>query len=125
MWAGWTRTNSCADGPYHGPYQTGGEWTGSIELENIAAGHADVAEAAAIEVPDPKWGKRPLLIVMPRPGCAPTEAAVRASSVGKVPSWSMPDRLVVAESLPDGATGKVLKTERRRLYAAGYGPTAP
>ena len=97
--------------------KSGGEWISSIELENIAAGHADVAEAAAIAVPDEKWGERPLLIVVPRPGCQPTEAAMLAFFEGKVPRWSMPDRVVVAEGLPHGATGKVLKTELRRLYA--------
>ncbi len=98
--------------------KSGGEWISSITLENIAAGHPDVAEAAAIAVPDPKWGERPLLIVVPREGCAPTAEAMRAFFAGKVPSWSVPDRVVVAESLPHGATGKVLKTELRRIYAA-------
>ncbi len=99
--------------------KSGGEWISSIDLENIAAGHPDVAEAAAIAVPDPKWGERPLLIVVPRPGCTPAEDAMRAFFVGKVPSWSIPDRVVIADSLPHGATGKVLKTELRRMYGAG------
>ncbi len=46
--------------------KSGGEWISSIELENIAVGHPDVAEAAAIAAPDEKWGERPLLIVVPR-----------------------------------------------------------
>lgn len=105
--------------------KSGGEWISSIELENIAAGHPDVAEAAAIAVPDVKWGERPLLIVVPRPGCAPTEDALRAYFMGKVPGWSVPDRVVVAEGLPHGATGKVLKTELRRIYGATPGLLHP
>ncbi len=97
--------------------KSGGEWISSIGIENIAIGHPDVAEAAAIAVPDPKWGDRPLLIVVPRPGSAPTPEALRAFYQGKVANWSIPDRVVVAESLPHGATGKVLKTELRRRYA--------
>jgi fatty-acyl-CoA synthase len=97
--------------------KSGGEWISSIAIENIAIGHPEVMEAAAIAVPDAKWGERPLLIVVPRDGCAPDPAALRAFFEGKVPSWSVPDRVVVADSIPHGATGKVLKTELRRLYA--------
>jgi fatty-acyl-CoA synthase len=97
--------------------KSGGEWISSIAIENIAVGHPDVAEAASIAVPDAKWGERPLLIVVPRPGCSPTPESLRAFYTGKVPSWSIPDRVVVAESLPHGATGKILKTELRRIYS--------
>ena len=97
--------------------KSGGEWISSIELENIAVGHPDVAEAAAIAVPDAKWGERPLVIVVPRTGTAPTPDSIRAFYKDKVPSWSIPDRVLIAESLPHGATGKLLKTELRKLYA--------
>jgi fatty-acyl-CoA synthase len=97
--------------------KSGGEWISSIAIENIAAGHPDVAEAAAIAVPHEKWGERPLLIVVPRSGCTPQADQLREFCRGKMPDWSIPDRVVVAESLPHGATGKVLKAELRRLYA--------
>ena len=48
--------------------KSGGEWISSIDLENAAMAHETVGEAAAIAVPHPKWGERPLLIVTPRPG---------------------------------------------------------
>ena len=69
-------------------------------------------------MPDPKWSERPLLIVVPRAGCTITPEEMRAFYKGKVPGFSMPDRVVVAEALPHGATGKVLKTELLRLYAS-------
>jgi len=97
--------------------KSGGEWISSIAIENIAMGHAEVAEAAAIAVPHEKWGERPLLIVVARTGCAPQPEALRDFCRGKMPDWSIPDRVVVADSLPHGATGKVLKTELRKIYA--------
>lgn len=97
--------------------KSGGEWISSIALENIAVGHPEVAEAAAIAVPDAKWGERPLVIVVPRSGCSPQPETIRDFYKDKVPSWSVPDRVVVAEGLPHGATGKILKTELRRMYA--------
>ena len=41
--------------------KSGGEWISSIDLENAAVGHPDVAEAAAIGVPHPKWDERPFI----------------------------------------------------------------
>jgi fatty-acyl-CoA synthase len=96
--------------------KSGGEWISSIAIENIAIEHPDVAEAAAIAVRDPKWSERPLLIVVPREGRTPQPEAIRAFYEGRLPRWSIPDRVIVAESLPHGATGKVLKTELRRRY---------
>ena len=51
--------------------KSGGEWISSIDLENAAVAHHDVAEAAVIAVPHPRWAERPLLIVTPRPDCRP------------------------------------------------------
>ena len=98
--------------------KSGGEWISSIAIENIAVAHPEVAEAAAIAVPHEKWGERPLLIVVPRAGCAPQPEALREFCRGKMPDWSIPDRVVIADSIPHGATGKILKTELRRIYAA-------
>jgi len=98
--------------------KSGGEWISSIAIENIAVAHPDVAEAAAIAVPHEKWGERPLLIVVPRAGCNPQPDALREFCRGKMADWSVPDRVVIADSIPHGATGKVLKAELRRIYAA-------
>lgn len=101
--------------------KSGGEWISSIAIENIAIAHPDVAQAAAIAVPHEKWGERPLLIVVPRPGCAPSCEALREFYRGKLPAWSIPDSVIVADSIPHGATGKILKAELRRLYAKAQG----
>jgi 3-(methylthio)propionyl---CoA ligase len=97
--------------------KSGGEWISSIALENIAVGHPEVAEAAAIAVPHDKWGERPLLVVVARPGCRPEPAALRDFFADKVPKWSIPDRVVIVESIPHGATGKILKSELRRMFS--------
>src|SRR4030095_6243004 len=48
--------------------KSGGDGVSSIELENIAVGHPAVAEAAVIGVTHPKWGERPLLLVVKKEG---------------------------------------------------------
>ena len=48
--------------------KSGGEWIGSIDLENIAMAHPAVAMAACIAARHPKWDERPLLVVVKKPG---------------------------------------------------------
>jgi acyl-CoA synthetase (AMP-forming)/AMP-acid ligase II len=56
--------------------KSGGEWISSIELENAAMSHPDVAEAAVIAAKHPKWDERPLLLVVAKPGRAPEPQAL-------------------------------------------------
>jgi len=100
--------------------KSGGEWISSIELENIAVGHADVAEAAVIAARHPKWDERPLLIVVPKEGSVVTREALLAFYEGKVAKWCVPDDVVVVDRLPHTATGKLLKTALRETYRDHY-----
>jgi fatty-acyl-CoA synthase len=47
--------------------KTGGEWTSSLQLEDIITKHEAVHEVAVIGVPDDKWGERPLALVLLKP----------------------------------------------------------
>jgi acyl-CoA synthetase (AMP-forming)/AMP-acid ligase II len=96
--------------------KSGGEWISSIEIENLAMSHPDVFEAAVIAVAHPVWQERPLLIVHPREGRAPTREAILAFLAEKLPKWQLPDDVVLLEGLPHTATGKLLKTELRQRF---------
>jgi fatty-acyl-CoA synthase len=96
--------------------KSGGEWISSIDLENLAAGHPDVAQAAVIAVADERWGERPLLIVVARSGASPARDSLLAYFAGKVPKFWIPDDVLVVDALPLGATGKVLKSRLREEY---------
>jgi fatty-acyl-CoA synthase len=82
----------------------------------MASGHPDVAQAAVIGIPDDKWGERPLLIVVPKADATPTGDSLKDYLAGLAPKWWVPDRVEFVESLPLGATGKVLKTKLREEY---------
>lgn len=99
--------------------KSGGEWISSIALENIAASHPDVAEAAVIGVPHPRWDERPLLIVVPRAGCHPDPADLIAYFAGKCAKWWIPEEAVLVDSIPRQATGKVFKAKLREIYVGG------
>ncbi len=76
--------------------KSGGEWISSIDLENAAIAHEDVAEAAVIAVPDPRWGERPLLIVTPRPGRRPERDQLIAFLARQFPKWMLPDEIATS-----------------------------
>lgn len=42
----------------------GGEWLSSLELEDIINLHPAVSEVAIIGIPDPKWGEKPLALIV-------------------------------------------------------------
>jgi fatty-acyl-CoA synthase len=96
--------------------KSGGEWISSIELENIAVAHPAVAMAACIAAKHPKWDERPLLVVVKKPNSEATEADLLAHYEGKVAKWQVPDAVVFVDSIPLGATGKMLKTRLREQF---------
>jgi fatty-acyl-CoA synthase len=100
--------------------KSGGEWISSIELENIAVSHPAVLEAAAIAARHPKWTERPLVLAILREGATATPEELRAFYKGKVAPYAIPDEVLIVDSLPHGATGKLLKLALRQKYAGHY-----
>jgi acyl-CoA synthetase (AMP-forming)/AMP-acid ligase II len=96
--------------------KSGGEWISSIDLENAAIAHEDVAEAAVIAVPHPRWGERPLLIVAPRAGRDPDRDGILELLAREFPRWMLPDDVAVVPELPHTATGKLMKTRLREMF---------
>lgn len=96
--------------------KSGGEWIGSIDLENIAMAHPSVAMAACIAAKHAKWDERPLLVVMKKPGAELTREALLAFYDGKIAKWWTPDDVVFVEAIPIGATGKMLKHRLREQF---------
>jgi fatty-acyl-CoA synthase len=96
--------------------KSGGEWISSVDLENCACGHPEVLMAAAIGVKHPKWEERPLLLVVPRQGCKPTRESVLAHIAEHFAKWQLPDEVILVESLPMTATGKISKKDLREKF---------
>jgi fatty-acyl-CoA synthase len=131
---GWLRTGDVATIDPEGYVQivdrrkdvikSGGEWISSIAVENAAIGHPDIAEAAVIGLPHPRWGERPLLVIVPKEGRSPGNEAILAFLGERLPRWQLPDDIVRVAELPHTATGKVLKTRLRELFRDHLLPTA-
>jgi fatty-acyl-CoA synthase len=103
--------------------KSGGEWISTIDLENLAVGHPDVAEAAVIGVAHPKWDERPLLVIVRKPGKEPTREAILGFMEGKIAKWWMPDDVVFVSEIPHTATGKIQKTTLRDQFRGYQLPT--
>ena len=131
---GWFRTGDVVTIDAHGyvritdrakdVIKTGGEWISSVELENTIMGHPDVAEAAVIGLPHPKWAERPLACVVRRPGAEVTGEAILEFLAPKVAKWWLPNDVVFVEELPKTSVGKFAKRQLREQLADYTWPDA-
>ncbi len=96
--------------------KSGGEWIGSVDLENAIMAHPAVAQCAVIAMDDPKWDERPLAIVVPKAGQTVTHEALMEFIASKFAKWWLPDATVLTDTIPIGATGKFLKRELREEF---------
>ena len=95
--------------------KSGGEWISSIDIENIAVGHPAVLMAACLGMPHPKWDERPVVVVVKKPGIEVSREELLNFYDGKTANWQIPDDVVFVDTIPMGATGKMLKTRLREL----------
>ena len=96
--------------------KSGGEWISSVDLDNFALAHPELADAAVIGARHDKWDERPVLLAVRAEGHAPSEEAVLSIFEGKIARWQVPDRVVFTDVLPRNATGKVLKRNLRDTF---------
>ncbi|WP_290630598.1 3-(methylthio)propionyl-CoA ligase [Aquisalimonas sp.] len=96
--------------------KSGGEWISSIDLENAAVGHPEIAEAAVIAAAHPKWDERPLLVCVRVEGSSVDKDGVLEYLGQHVAKWWLPDDVVFVEELPHSATGKLQKARLREDF---------
>ena len=99
--------------------KSGGEWIGSVELENEIMSHPKVAEAAVIAVPHEKWVERPLACVVVKPGETLTAEEVIAHLEPRVAKWWLPDAVEFIDEVPKTSVGKFSKKTLREKFG-GY-----
>jgi len=98
--------------------KSGGEWISSVALECMLMGHPDVAEAAVVAVPHPRWCERPLACVVPRPEARDrlTREAVLDHLRPQVAKWWLPDDVVFIDQVPRTSVGKFDKKALRERF---------
>lgn len=96
--------------------KSGGEWINPAEIEAVVGAIPEVALAAVIGRPDPKWGERPILLVEIRDGRPISDEALLQPLHGRVASWWIPDQVFRVPSMPLAPTGKIDKIRLRSEY---------
>ena len=87
------------------------------EIEEVIYQFAGVKEAAVIGAPDARRGEQPVAFVAAAEGQSLDEKALLQFVRGKLADYKVPKQIVVMPALPKNATGKILKTELRKLAA--------
>ena len=84
------------------------------EVENVLAAHPAVMECAVIGVPDERMGSVGAAHVVLRPGATASPEELTAWVRARLANFKVPRDVVLEESLPRNASGKVLKTDLRQ-----------
>jgi fatty-acyl-CoA synthase len=94
---------------------SGGENVFPGEIEELLFAHEAVREAAAIGVPDERFGQRLRAFVVLNPGAELTADEVKAYVGQNLARYKTPRDVVFLEELPRNPTGKILKRELAEL----------
>ena len=102
--------------------KSGGEWISSADLESLISENPVVAEVAVIAVEDPRWGERPMAVVVLASGHEPAAAADSIKHIlqgyaegGRISRYAVP-ALAFRSDLPKTGTGKIDKKGLRALF---------
>lgn len=79
------------------------------ELEALLLTHPGIADAAVVGAPDERSGEVPVGFVVPRPGTTLDPDEVMAFVAGHVAHYKQIRRIVIVETIPKSASGKILR----------------
>lgn len=101
--------------------KSGGEWISSVDLENHIVALPEIAQAAVVAQPHPKWDERPVALVKMVEGKTLDKEAVLQHCAKIFAKWQLPDDVIETDTIPLTSTGKIdKKTIRAQLEAEGY-----
>jgi amino acid adenylation domain-containing protein len=85
----------------------GGEKVSPREVDEALLNHPDVDQALAFAMPHPTLGEDLAAAVVLRPQAAATEQDLRAFAFERLADFKVPSQIVIVDSIPKGATGKL------------------
>jgi malonyl-CoA/methylmalonyl-CoA synthetase len=101
--------------------KTGGHKVSALEIEEVLRKHPAVAECAVVGVPDAEWGERVAVAVVLRRGHSLDLSSLRSWAKESLAAHKVPSRVLVLDSLPRNALGKVLKASVLALFQTAGG----
>jgi acyl-CoA synthetase (AMP-forming)/AMP-acid ligase II len=99
----------------------GGLQIDPVEMENWLAGHERVSEVVVVGEPDPRLGERAVVVCVPRNAAAPPTLEELCDYLLKqgLPKQNLPEKLVLATSIPRTELGKFHRVEVKRHLVEG------
>ena len=104
--------------------KTGGHKVSALEIEEVLREHPAVAECAVVGVPDLEWGERVAAAVVLNEGDVLDLSTFRAWAKAFLATHKLPSRLLVLDTLPRNAVGKVMKPAVAALFQTAGGDPA-
>jgi malonyl-CoA/methylmalonyl-CoA synthetase len=98
--------------------KTGGHKVSALEIEEVLREHPAVAECAVVGAADPEWGERVAAAVVLKDGRALDLPSLRSWALKLLAPHKVPSRLLVVDTLPRNAMGKVLKPSVVKMFQA-------
>jgi acyl-CoA synthetase (AMP-forming)/AMP-acid ligase II len=98
---------------------SGGENVYPAEVEKVLLEHPAVAEAAVVGKPDEKWGEVPIAFVSPVPGQTLDAQELLHFCSSRIAKYKTPKQVLIRDSLPHSAAGKILKQQLKREVREG------
>ena len=95
--------------------KSGGYKLSALEIESKLLTHPDIAEVAVLGMEDRTWGEAVAAVVALKGGAEMTPKSLKAWCDGKLSAYKIPKKLIVLESLPRNAMGKVVKPSLKTL----------
>jgi malonyl-CoA/methylmalonyl-CoA synthetase len=99
--------------------KTGGHKLSALEIEEVLRQHPGISECAVVGVPDEEWGQRVAVGIVTRDGHAIELPALREWARQSLAPHKLPSLLLVLDSLPRNALGKVVKPTLTALFDPG------
>ncbi|KAJ3844109.1 AMP-dependent synthetase and ligase [Lentinula raphanica] len=104
---------------------SGGENASSLAIEQELASHPHVLEVSVVAREHQKWGERPMAFVILHPEHAAKwhnrhdefTKDLKAHARKRLPGFACPEWVEVVPELPKTSTGKILKTQLRKIVA--------
>eukprot|EP00045_Choanoeca_perplexa_P008940 m.84435 g.84435 ORF g.84435 m.84435 type:complete len:563 (+) comp14685_c0_seq1:68-1756(+) len=96
--------------------KSGGEWIGSVEVENAIMSHPKVKEAAVIGVRSAKWMERPMACVVVKEGETLSYDELIEHLTPLMAKWWLPDTMELIDEVPKTSVGKFSKKDLRKQF---------
>ena len=96
----------------------GGHRVSPIEIEQVVAGHPDVADAAVIGVPHALMGEVPIAFVVLRPACSASPEAIQRFCRERMAPYRVPTAVHFVTALPRSESGKLQRTGLKEMVVA-------